>query len=145
MSVKRRYEAHLTFDKDHAEILRHGYYPWEYSAIDNDPIMGQHPYCYLTNYGESARDLVVSIDRVTLALWDIYRISPLRSKIEKIIYDSKTGWNQLEQERAVMLRPAWEQVACAFGYVQCTCGTVLQHREALREHWQMGHFDEATS
>ena len=41
-----------------------------------------------------------------------------------------------------MVRPAWESCANPGGYVMCTCGQVLQCRETMREHWQLGHFDK---
>jgi hypothetical protein len=40
----------------------------------------------------------------------------------------------------VMVRPPWESMNPT-GYVPCTCGSILQSREQLREHWQRGHFD----
>jgi len=39
-----------------------------------------------------------------------------------------------------MFRPRWEDIKLR-GYIQCSCGVVLQTQEAVREHWQRGHFD----
>ena len=40
-----------------------------------------------------------------------------------------------------MHRPTWEQISSGGGYIQCSCGVVLQTVGATREHWQLGHFD----
>lgn len=39
-------------------------------------------------------------------------------------------------------RPYWEDVAKLKGYIECSCGTILQTVQATREHWQLGHFDK---
>lgn len=40
-----------------------------------------------------------------------------------------------------MMRSPWEQYANPGGYILCTCGSMLTHQQAGREHWQLGHFD----
>jgi hypothetical protein len=40
-----------------------------------------------------------------------------------------------------MFRPLWEDVANVDGFTECSCGHILQTLEALRDHWQLGHFD----
>lgn len=40
-----------------------------------------------------------------------------------------------------MFRPPWEKISTGGGYIQCSCGQILQTQEATREHWQLGHFD----
>jgi len=42
----------------------------------------------------------------------------------------------------VMVRPSWEEMQRLSGaYVLCACRATLQTHEAVREHWQRGHFD----
>lgn len=40
-----------------------------------------------------------------------------------------------------MFRPTWDKVSNPMGYVSCTCGHILQNQEAIRQHWQDGHYD----
>ncbi len=40
------------------------------------------------------------------------------------------------------VRPPWESINPT-GYVACSCGSILQNREQLREHWQRGHLDKS--
>lgn len=48
--------------------------------------------------------------------------------------------------RARMVRPGWYEFVkkTSGGYLQCTCGRVLQTFEQVRDHWQLGHFDYPT-
>lgn len=46
----------------------------------------------------------------------------------------------LKDNSPTMYRPKWEDIKIN-GYIQCTCGQILQTQEAVREHWQEGHFD----
>lgn len=41
-----------------------------------------------------------------------------------------------------MHRPAMTLNSVA-GYIQCSCGTIIQTVQQYREHWQSGHFDWA--
>lgn len=41
----------------------------------------------------------------------------------------------------VMRRYPFENIKSGGGYVQCTCGSVLQSVAACRDHWERGHFD----
>lgn len=43
-----------------------------------------------------------------------------------------------------MDREPWEEFQRKHfgGYVGCSCGSILQTCEQVREHWQSGHFDE---
>ncbi len=44
-----------------------------------------------------------------------------------------------------MVRPSWQSVlnkAQGSSHVYCSCGDILQVQQALRAHWQLGHFDE---
>jgi hypothetical protein len=42
-----------------------------------------------------------------------------------------------------IIRPEWDEFVgmTSGGYLLCNCGRVLQTFEAVREHWQAGHFD----
>lgn len=85
-----RYEAHITFDKQYAGRLMDGFGSWTYSAIDDDPIMGRKPYCYLTAFDNNPDSLKVRADSVLKGLG----IPGLRLKIERIVFDSKTGYEE---------------------------------------------------
>lgn len=98
-----KFEAHITLDKIHAPQLKEDDAPlrtlwpligWQYSAIDDDPLMGQKPYCYLTAYDPDAQALLRRMQRVARTL-ELEGISVLRTKVERIIYDSKTGVDEL--------------------------------------------------
>src|SRR5690349_9915611 len=93
-----KYEAHITFDKQYAEKLKPGLATstvnWQYSAIDDDPIMGQKPYCYWTGYSSDPNVLLGSMQAVSWALTGS-GVPVLRQKIERIIYDTKTGVDEL--------------------------------------------------
>ena len=45
--------------------------------------------------------------------------------------------------RIQMIRPEWEAFhrATYGSYVLCSCHSILQTVEAVRTHWQLGHFD----
>lgn len=94
-----KYEAHITIDKEYSSTLKVKYgqliADWYYSAIDDDPIMGQHPYCYLTGWDTDPDNLFARMERVVSILKEQYRIPVLRTKIERIIFDSKTGVDEL--------------------------------------------------
>jgi hypothetical protein len=96
-----RYESHITCDKEHAHRVEAiaKLQGWSYSAIAGCPLLGQGTYCYLTGYdGESADRLR---DRVedTARLLREEGIEPLRLKIEQIIWDTKTGVNEIDCAR----------------------------------------------
>jgi hypothetical protein len=90
-----KYEAHITLDKEYGPRLREGLKGWQYSAIDDDPIMGQKPYCYLTSYDHDPDNLLERMLVVEDILAYEMDIPVLRKKIERIIYDSKTGVDEL--------------------------------------------------
>jgi hypothetical protein len=90
-----KYEAHITLDKAVAPRVKAGLKDWQYSAIDDDPIMGQKPYCYLTAYDPDAKMLKARMDQVVDILNTEMGIEVLRTKVERIIFDSKTGVDEL--------------------------------------------------
>lgn len=94
-----RYEAHLTFNKEDARAVESvgDQENWVFSVISGCPILGQGTYCYLTNYDISGRTLKARMDYVA-SLCKAKGAVPLRTKIERIVYDSKTNVNELEAE-----------------------------------------------
>jgi len=50
------------------------------------------------------------------------------------------NWEKEFDEKLKLLHPQWEDIQLG-GYIQCSCGQVLQTVESTREHWEMGHFD----
>lgn len=110
-----KYEAHITFDKVHEKalkdptaVLREDFRlsGWQYSAIDDDPIMGQKPYCYLTAYDPDPQNLKRRMLEVSEAVID-HGIHGLRFKIERIVYDSKTGVDELTSPTIMEGSPAY--------------------------------------
>jgi hypothetical protein len=91
-----KFEAHITFERTDETVakLKDGFNGWSYSAITDDPIMGQKPYVYLTNYSPFAKKLLIDM-KETVGKLDTEGIKALRTKIERIIFDSKTGWNEV--------------------------------------------------
>jgi hypothetical protein len=93
-----RYESHITVDKQHAKEVENigNLYGMKFSVIAGCPLLGSGTYCYLTHYdGESAerlRDKVLEVDAHLMAAG----IKPLRLKIEQIIWDTKTGVNEID-------------------------------------------------
>jgi hypothetical protein len=93
-----KHECHLTYDvKDAATVESIGVAAdlnFKFSRIDGDPLMGAKPFCYLTAYHENPTILFGLMNAVALALEKV-GISPLREKIERIVYDTKTGINEI--------------------------------------------------
>jgi hypothetical protein len=91
------YEAHLTFDQKHEQEVRAASKAtsWKFSVITGCPVLGQGTYCYLSGYNpDSPHFLLGQMGMVILSL-EKFGIVPLRSKIEHIVYDTKTGVNEL--------------------------------------------------
>lgn len=92
------YEAHITLNKDDREIAQRaeGQWGWVFSEITGCPILGQGTYCYLTGYDPDGQQLKAEMEQVMA--W-IGQKQPntliLRAKIEHIVYDTKTGRNEL--------------------------------------------------
>lgn len=93
-----KYEAHITMDKtpDAVAKVGDGVAGWQYSCIDDDPVMGQKPYCYLTGY-HADRHTLAGRMRYVCAELEKVGVPVLRTKIERIVFDSKTGWNDPEE------------------------------------------------
>jgi hypothetical protein len=91
-----RYESHITVDRQHAPIVKavaenHGFV---YSEIAGCPILGQGTYCYLTGYATNARELRTRVQRAADVLTSLH-VEPLRLKIERIVWDTKTGVDEI--------------------------------------------------
>lgn len=89
-----RYEAHITCDQAHArtvEKLASDLGPrWVYSVIAGCPLLGQGTYCYLTTYGTDV-DVVRALILHAETLLAQRHVPVLRAKIERIVYDTRTG------------------------------------------------------
>lgn len=95
------FEIHLTFHPHHADRLRNGLPDpkpgdllyvgkWKFSEIDGDPVLGKHKYCYLTAYAytmRQAKDFIIEARQALIGM----NITPVREKIEQIMYDTKSG------------------------------------------------------
>lgn len=97
-----RFEAHITYDKEHhsavsafADSLDEY---WTYSQITGCPILGQGTYCYLNGFGTDDRALLRRMNLIKQSL-EHKGVKSLRSKIEHVIYDDKTGVNEIVGSR----------------------------------------------
>jgi hypothetical protein len=94
--VNAKFEAHITFEKGFAPILiQEPIADWKFSQIDGDPLMGPNPYCYLTGFDTDSGNLLTRMQRTVQILFEQYNIPALRTKIERIIWDTKTGVDEL--------------------------------------------------
>ncbi len=90
------YEAHLTFRADdRAEVAAHADSVWRFSAIDGDPLLGANVFCYLTAHETDIDVLRQEMKDAVAHLASVYGVQPVRQKIERVIYDTKTGRNEL--------------------------------------------------
>lgn len=93
----QRYEAHLTFEKLWSTEVRkivEQHPTWVFSEITGCPLLGPGTYCYLTGYNTDPIALLTDMDDVARACAQV-GIPALRRKIEHIVYDTKTGVNEL--------------------------------------------------
>lgn len=91
------YECHLTFEakwakqiEEASDALTQAGVPWKFSKIDGDPILGENIYCYLTKHSENGWSM---IEEVPLVM-NFTIVEPIRVKLEKIMYDTKTGTDE---------------------------------------------------
>lgn len=93
--MSRKFECHLTYDKIYAPEVKAiaELTGWAFSIIDGDPVMGQNPYCYLTSYDMDGKFLLRRAR--TIAYGAGYTVSPLRLKVEEILFDTKTKLDNL--------------------------------------------------
>jgi hypothetical protein len=62
---------------------------------------------------------------------------------KSIVERKREADSNFQQNVKGMFRPLWEDFykSVGGGYVPCSCGAILQTQQAVREHWQLGHFD----
>ena len=91
-----KFEAHVTCERAQAlEVQRFGELTdWRFSAFDADPMLGDKPYCYLTQYSTDAEVLLVEMHTLVRLLIQA-GVVVLREKIERIVYDTKTGVDEI--------------------------------------------------
>lgn len=98
-----KFEAHLTADVKHADTveamvnLGSGY---KFSRIDGDAQMGAKPFCYVTAYEPNADRLLERMKAFETIL-SAHGVDTLRIKIERIVYDTKTGVDELTPVPAI--------------------------------------------
>lgn len=93
-----RYEAHITYDKQYGKDIKtiaDESKDWVYSQITGCPLLGKGDYCYLTGYNPDGLGLLLSMDFLTIKIHRAIGALPLRAKVERIVYDTKTGVNEL--------------------------------------------------
>lgn len=91
IAMKKKYEAHLTFDKVYSSQVQ-AYSKdtsWRFSQIDGDPVLGLGPRCYLTSYDESYDQLKTRMEHMHRHFVQ-HGVQVSRRKIEEIVYDSAT-------------------------------------------------------
>lgn len=95
----RKYESHITCHVKDADLVEHigSVAGWKFSKIDGDALMGAKPYCYLTAYNPS-QQLMYEDMIATQNILSKRGCEVLRTKIEEIIWDTKTGLNNMELE-----------------------------------------------
>jgi hypothetical protein len=85
------YEGHLTVDATYAtEVRKLESHDVIFSQISGCPILGQGEYCYLTVYSEHMENAIGWLSSLSRKLNEL-NVPVLRSKVEHIIYDTKTG------------------------------------------------------
>jgi len=91
-----KFESHITFNvKDAEKVKLMGeWYNWKYSQIEGDALLGPKPYCYLTSYEPVLSDLKFRMDKIVEDA-KIRAVDVLRTKIERIVWDTKTGVDEL--------------------------------------------------
>jgi hypothetical protein len=91
-----KFEAHITCDKEDAKQVEDIAQDtgWFFSVIAGCPLLGKGTYCYLTNYDSDEQALLGSMQNVQRQLHR-HNIVEKRMKIERIIFDTKTGHNEL--------------------------------------------------
>ena len=90
--IKEYYECHVTFTLPTASHGRPPIPNWKFSAIDGDPVLGAGVKCYLTRQFKASReldDVITDLEEVANELRR-NKISVLRTKVELVVYDSKS-------------------------------------------------------
>lgn len=103
-----KYESHITcYARDGAAVAELGQRNnWKYSCIDGDALMGAKPFCYLTAYEPSDTLLMVRMLDMKTKL-EARDLEVLRTKVERIIWDSKTGVDEVSHENHIACEHVW--------------------------------------
>lgn len=96
-----RYEAHITApDASHETVRKAGEaLGWKFSRITGCPLLGPGTYCYLTGYATEVGTIRKLLDAAVVQL-ERDGIPVLRAKIERIVYDTRTGVDEIAFEAA---------------------------------------------
>lgn len=96
----KKFESHITCFRSNSDKVKEigESAGWSFSAIDGDPVMGKQAYCYLTSYDTDGQNLHDSM-KVVAASLEAVGITPLRLKIEEIIFDTKTNYDPYKMAR----------------------------------------------
>lgn len=96
MGMTGRFEWHITCDREHAAVVEQVAVDsgWVYSQITGCPILGQGTYCYITGYATEGAKALYDLGSVGMAL-SARSVPMLRAKVENIVFDSKTGVNEI--------------------------------------------------
>ena len=91
-----KFEAHITLPIERAFLAQKAAAAtgWKYSAIDGEAMLESKPYCYLTNYDPDGPTLLAKMDVLCRSLEGL-GVNILRRKVERIVFDSKTGVDEL--------------------------------------------------
>lgn len=91
-----KFESHITcYIQDANKVMEVGeVLGWKFSKIDGDPLMGAKPYCYLTRYEPNEKVLFSEMNAAEVML-KREMVPVLRTKIERIIWDTKTGVDEI--------------------------------------------------
>ncbi len=91
-----RFEWHITCPAENAKLVRDicELAGVVFSQITGCPILGQGEYCYVTGYNTESEEARAEVDRMEIVLHEA-GVPLLRSKIEDIVYDTKTGVNRI--------------------------------------------------
>lgn len=95
----QKFESHLTAHIKDAEYLEKGCTSeseFKFSKIEGDALMGAKPHCYITTYDTDPKKLLQRNEFARDFLSKEFGVATLRIKIEEIIYDTKTGVNNLK-------------------------------------------------
>lgn len=91
VSTENHYELHITYAVKDASIIRAcaGATGCKFSQMDGDPVLGPHVYCYLSAHSVSMRATMEGMDAAVEYVQKQYGITPIRTKIEMIVFDKR--------------------------------------------------------
>lgn len=86
------FECHITCKAKDAQLVAQlgEEVGWKFSQIDGDPVLGKELFCYLTMHKTKFQSIYVNL-QAAQTLLSSNGIEVVRSKIELILYDTKTG------------------------------------------------------